>query len=358
MKVFLGVVLFLLAAWGILYLIATLGYAVPFYHGPASDHFDGTHFHNLPGGKSRSGKPQGLGRYLGMRLKQRFSPDETEKRSTWPDWVEIKPGVKPAARVLGLRITFVNHATLLIQIEGLNLLTDAQWSNRASPVSWLGPKRHHAPGIAFDDLPPIDAVLLSHNHYDHMDLPTLRRLVAAHHPKVIAPLANQPFLSSRHIDSFDLDWWQSQALNATVSVTAVPAQHFSARSVNDRNRALWGGFVIKGQSQSVYFAGDTGYAPHFKEIGRRFPDLTVALIPIGAYRPQWFMSPMHVSPEEAVQAQVDLRARAMIPMHYGTFKLSEEGINDPVTDLEAELKRRGPSAPKVFILRPGEHRDF
>jgi L-ascorbate metabolism protein UlaG (beta-lactamase superfamily) len=276
----------------------------------------------------------------------------------WPVWASDPPQAPPPERSAGLRVTFVNHATLLVQIEGVNILTDPQWSDRASPVSWAGPKRHRAPGIRFEDLPPIDLVLVSHNHYDHMDLPTLRRLETRTHPRFVAALGNAAFLKSQGIPAEDIEWWQTLTLPGGLKVTSVPAQHFSARSVNDRNNALWGGFVVQGKSESVFFAGDTGYGPHFAEIGRRFPGIRVALLPIGAYLPRWFMKPMHISPEEAVQADLDLGAQAAVPMHYGTFKLSEEGIDDPVKDLRQALIARGSSAPAFVILKPGEGKDF
>ena len=313
MKMVFGLIpfgIFLLSAG--FYAALSLLWGSPRYHGPVSDHFDGKTFRNVQPTPMR-----GLGRYLWMRLTA-FSDSPP-----WPSWIDAQAGLPPPVRVEGLRITFINHATLLIQMEGLNILTDPIWSERASPLPWAGPRRHRPAGIRFEDLPPIDIVLLSHNHYDHMDLPTLRRLVARDRPRVVAALNHRAFLSRHGISSTEMDWWQEEILSTSVRVSAVPAQHFSSRSMNDRNRALWAGYVIQGKQGGVYFAGDTGYANHFKEIGRRFPALRAALLPIGAYKPRWFMRPVHLSPEEAVQAQSDLGAQVAIPMHYGTFQLSD-----------------------------------
>lgn len=337
--------------------IVSFLWGVPPYKGPVTAHFDGERFHNPPEGLARS-QQSGFARYLVMRLKTALSHSETNPRPYWPDWIDRESGPKPAASFDGLRVTFVNHATFLIQMEGLNILTDPQWSERASPVTWFGPKRHRSPGLRFEDLPKIDVILLSHNHYDHMDLDTLHRLHTVYQPQVWSLLGNSIFLKSQGIPAADLDWWHSTALSQGLELTAVPARHFSSRSLNDRNRHLWGGFVLKGKTRSLYFAGDTAYSSLFMEIGKRFPNLSLALLPIGAYLPSDVMSPVHMSPAEAVQVQVDLGARLMIPMHYGTFRLSEEGLEDPVRDLRAELARRGSAAPVVSVLEEGQSKDI
>lgn len=351
----IGLLLLPPVLYGALYFAACFFLSVPRYHGPVTDHFDGQTFHN----RVLIERPQRPGRFLVMRIWS-YLWREVRRRPEpgWPVWVNDPPGPQPSEKVAGLRVTFVNHATLLIQMENVNILTDPQWSERASPFPWAGPKRHRAPGIRFEDLPPIDLVLVSHNHYDHMDVPTLRRLVARSNPRVVAALGNAVFLRSERIPAEEIDWWQTLTLRNGLKVTSVPAQHFSARSVNDRNNALWGGFVVQGERESFFFCGDSGYGPHFAEIGRRYPQIRVALLPIGAYLPRWFMKPMHISPEEAVQASLDLGAQAAIPMHYGTFKMSEEGIDDPVKDLRQALSARGRSAPAFVILKPGESKDF
>jgi L-ascorbate metabolism protein UlaG (beta-lactamase superfamily) len=203
-------------------------------------------------------------------------------------------------------------------------------------------------------LPPIDVVIISHNHYDHMDVPTLRRLQKKFHPRFVAALGNAGFLKRKGIDCVELDWGGGLDLAPSMKLHAVRARHFSARTLSDRNNALWCGFVLTGKSGNIYFAGDTAYGPQFSEIAKQFGPIRLALLPIGAYLPAWFMERVHMSPEQAVRAAEDLHAQDCIPMHYGTFRLTEEGIDEPVTDLQAALERRGASAPHFHVLKPGE----
>jgi L-ascorbate metabolism protein UlaG (beta-lactamase superfamily) len=263
----------------------------------------------------------------------------------------------PPERVDGdrLLVTFINHSTVLMQTGGLNILTDPIWSMRASPVSWSGPKRHTAPGVRLDDLPPIDIVLLSHNHYDHCDIPTLRRLAVRYSPRIITSLGNTALLESKGIGrGVDLDWWQDADLSDALRVTAVPAEHFSGRGLGDRNRTLWCGFVIEGSGGPIYFAGDTGYGPQFDEIASRFAPPRLALLPIGAYLPRWFMSPVHMGPDEAVRAHQALKASASLGIHIGTFALADDGEDEPVEELKEELKKAGIPGDRFRALKPGE----
>jgi L-ascorbate metabolism protein UlaG (beta-lactamase superfamily) len=319
--------------------------AAPHYHGPPSDHFDGETFHNV----------EIAGRSEGSFLKWMM----TREPGFWREWVDAPPGPKPPDRVDrgGLRATFVNHATLLIQMDGVNFLTDPMWSERCSPVSFAGPKRHRPPGIRFGDLPPIDAVLVSHNHYDHLDIPTLWELRVRSNPRVITPLGNSLLMSRYGIGgATELDWWQHTPITDGVKVTLVPAQHFCARALSDRNRTLWGGFVISGPSGNVYFAGDSGFGGHFQRIADRFPSVRLALLPIGAYLPRWFMKPVHIDPTHAVRAHRVLGARTSIAMHFGTFALGDDGMDDPVRELESAMAANGD--PNFWVLDHGEGRDL
>lgn len=281
-------------------------------------------------------------------------------RGSWREWVDAEPGPPPPRRVGGskLRVTFVNHATTLVQLDGVNMLTDPIYSKRASPVSWAGPRRRRPPGIRFEDLPPIDVVLVSHNHYDHMDLPTLRRLQKAYAPLIIVGLGNGRYLRRRGLKKVvALDWWQQATIKGGLRVHAVPAQHFSARGTCDRNQTLWAGFVVESEaSGNVYFAGDTGFGPHFRAIGERFAPLRLALLPIGAFRPRWFMKSMHISPDDAVRAHILLGAQRSVAMHFGTFALGDDGELEPVEALKKALKRRKPHAP-FWVLGFGEGRE-
>lgn len=316
--------------------------AAPRYRGPESDHFDGRRFHN----------PDPQRQLEGSFLKWQL----TRERGVWREWVDAPPGPKPPGRVDGgrVRVTFVNHATMLVQLDGVNLLTDPIWSLRCSPLPFAGPKRHRPPGIRFRDLPPIDAVLVSHNHYDHLDIPTLRALNA---PRILTPLGNGKLMARHGVErANELDWWEESRVGERVKVTLVPAQHFCARALSDRDAALWGGFMISGPSGNVYFAGDTGWGGHFAQIAKRFPNVRVALLPIGAYLPRWFMKPAHVDPAEAVEAAKVLRAQTSIPMHYGTFALGDDGETQPLDDLRLAIAAAG--NPSFRILDFGEGDDF
>lgn len=323
-----------------------LGISSPPYAGPVSDHFDGRTFFN-----QASVGPKGMREFLRWRVTRR--PERWRRK-------ELRPGAPPPAEgVPGrVRATFVNHSTVLIQIDGLNILTDPIWSERCSPVSWAGPRRAHPPGVRFEDLPRIDAILLSHNHYDHLDLPTLERLAAAHKPRIFCPLGNRALLEERAIGGgYDMDWWQDDKLGDGVRVTCVPAQHWSSRGTRDRARTLWGGFVIEGPSGMVYFAGDTGDGPHFAQVRERFGAPKLALLPIGAYQPQWFMSPVHMNPREAVAAHRTLEAKASLAIHFGTFSLADDAQEEPLVDLAQAKGEAAVSDREFWVLEPGEGRE-
>ena len=275
-------------------------------------------------------------------------------RTRWPSAIPVEPRRPPSIGPDDVLVTFVGHATFLIQIAATSLLIDPVYSERASPVSFAGPRRVRAPGVRFDDLPTISLVLLSHNHYDHCDLGTLRALERRFQPRLVAPLGNGRLLRSAGIRQVEeIDWWQS-ASAASFPITLTPAQHFSARSMFDRNRALWGGFLIAAGERRILFAGDSGYGPHFREIAARLGPVDVALLPIGAYEPRWFMKDIHMNPAEAVQAHLDLGARQSIAMHFGTFQLTPEGIDEPVRELAKALRERGVPAEQFRTVDVGE----
>jgi len=283
----------------------------------------------------------------------------TRQPGAWPQWIPSPPGPRPPDRVEGaaLRVTFVNHATVLLQTEGLNLLTDPVWSRRVSPVSFTGPQRHRAPGIRFEDLPPIDAILLSHNHYDHLDMPTLRRLATEHDPAVFCPLGVAPLVRRCGLREVqELDWWQTSMWRDR-GIHCVPAQHFSARTPFDRNRTLWCGWVLEAERGNLYFAGDTGFGNFFEEIGGRFAPIRLALLPIGAYEPEWFMGPVHMTPEQAVEARALAGAAMAVGIHFGTFSLADDGEADPPARLRSALAGRD-DRERFWILREGEGRQI
>jgi L-ascorbate metabolism protein UlaG (beta-lactamase superfamily) len=334
----------LLAALGLVTVASCTG-PVPRHDGPPSGHFDGRRFFHDP--------PVNKG-FLTF-LRWQFS---REPEGEWEIDMTPPQAPPPPARVTGdeMRVTFVNHATVLIQTRGLNLLTDPIWSQRASPFRRLGPERHLPPGIAFEDLPPIDAVLLSHNHYDHMDLPTLRRLAERDDPLFLVPLANCPYFRGIPTERcVELDWWASTDELAGLRIHAVPAVHWSRRGVFDTNRALWAGWVIEG-AQRVYFAGDTGYGEHFAEIRARLGPPDLAILPIGAYLPRWFMAAQHIDPGEAILASDVLGAGLSMAMHHACFKLADEGQWQAQETLEALLLDRADRERVFWAPRHGESR--
>ena len=303
--------------------------------------FDGVRFH----------QPEASRTTTGEWLRRTFATH----RGPWREFTDTPPGPPPPSCVHGgrLRVTFVNHATVLLQADGLNILTDPTWSERSAPV--VGVKRRRPPGLRFDDLPPIDAVLVSHDHQDHMDLPTLARLEAKWHPVIFTGLRNAGFLASNGISGArDLDWWQTAAIAPGVTVTAVPARHTSGRSPLERDRTLWCGFVVSGPSGSIYFAGDTGWGAHFPVIAEAFPGLRLALLPIGGFRPIWYMREQHLGPDDAVEAERLLGAATVVPMHFGTFPNAGDGELEPVQTLREALERSPDVAPSFVVLDNGE----
>lgn len=253
-------------------------------------------------------------------------------------------------------LTWIGHATFLIQTAGLNILTDPHLTNRASPLSFAGPRRVVAPALDFHHLPHIDVVVVSHNHYDHLDEETVKRLgrQAGGSPRFFVPLGLRAWFAGRGIhDVVELDWWDDATVK-DLRITLAPVQHWSARSLWDRNHTLWGGWRLDSPQGSLFFAGDTGYSEDFKEIRRRLGTVDVALLPIGAYEPRWFMSVMHVNPEEAVKIHQDLEARHSVAMHWGTFVLTDEPLDEPPHKLAQALRAAGIPHERFRVPKHGE----
>ncbi|MEQ8232762.1 MAG: MBL fold metallo-hydrolase [Gammaproteobacteria bacterium] len=297
----------------------------PRHAGARGDHFDGTRFYNrVPAEKS-------LGDILA------FLATFRARREAWPAWVDNARHASPRPAPSGLTATFINHSTVLLDIGGVRVLTDPIYGERASPFRFAGPARVRAPGVPFAALPPIDVVLVSHDHYDHLDLGTLTALTARDRPLVLAGLGNGDLLAAHGIMPHrELDWWQT-ARSGDLAFHFVEARHRSGRGLLDQMKTLWGGFVIEAPGARVYFAGDTGFGPHFAAARERYGDFDLCLLPIGAYRPREFMAPVHLAPDEAVRAHRELGCRQSIAIHHGTFQLTWEAIDEPYTALAAAL---------------------
>ena len=311
----------------------------PRWHGRVSDHFDGEKFHNqIPG------KAPGAVAVARWRLERHPGP--------WPDFAAVAPAAPPPQRVAGLRVTLVNHATVLIQVAGLNILTDPIWGEIAGPVQYLGRKRHRPPGLRLEDLPPIDVVLLSHDHYDHLDVPALQRIVAAHHPRIVAGLGMAQLLATFEIHgTTDLDWWQWTAFEG-VQIWGLPARHGCRRGACDDDARLWLSFLLRTPQGDVYFAGDTGYGPHFQQIADRFGPPRLALLPIAPGTPRALFGAVHMDAPEAVRAARVLDAAENIPIHFGTFAQGDEGDGDAERALREALRAEG--GPRFTVLHNGE----
>ncbi len=318
-----------------------------YYKGPTSDHFDGKTFFN----------PDGIppGRFADL-LKWQLG----NGRHKWPRaFPSPHAPARPDKRVEGdaLRVTMVGHATLLIQTAGLNMLTDPVWSQRVSPLSFAGPKRVNPPGIAFDDLPPIDIVLLSHNHYDHLDVATLKRLHAAHDPLVVTPLGNDTIVRAA-VPAMRLAVgdWGDRVGHDRVAIHFEPAHHWSARGAGDRRMALWAAFVIEAPGGRIYHVGDTGFheGRNYRGVAEKHGDIRLAILPFGAYEPRWFMKGQHQNPEEAVAGMELCGARWVAGHHWATFQLTDEAIHHPREHLHVALDTQGIARERFRPMLPGE----
>ena len=279
----------------------------------------------------------------------------TNKWADWPHWVDSPEGPTPEPRLGNgeYQVTLINHSTVLIQLEGLNILTDPIYSDRCSPVSFAGPKRVRAPAIAFDKLPPIDIVLISHDHYDHLDLPTLKKIRKRDNPKIYMGLGvASRFNNTQNL--IEMDWWQESPFNSNLKVHFVPVQHFSGRSLFDRNSTLWGGFVLQFKNKNIYFGGDSGYADHYQKTFEKLGPMDFSILPIGAYEPRNFMAYAHMNPKDALKAHQDLKSKQSMGIHYGTFQLTAEPIDEPVDKLQLESEKLGMAENEFLTLEFGK----
>jgi L-ascorbate metabolism protein UlaG (beta-lactamase superfamily) len=317
-----------------------------YYTGPVTDHFDGKQFYH-------AGLPSTDKSLIDLLRWQFFG-----KRHKWPKAVLVRSGIRPDPCIDGLRITAIGHSSLLIQAAGINILVDPVWSERASPFRRIGPRRCNAPAVALENLPPIHAVLVSHNHYDHMDTATISALWQAHRPAVISPLGNDAVIrkDAPEVQVQTGDWWQNFKLSERVRITLVPSYHWSARSFGDRRFALWSGFVLDTPAGKIYCAGDTARQDGriFNEIRERLGAPLVAILPIGAYEPRWFMKSQHADPAEAVQIAIDTGARHLLGVHWATFQLTDEPYEEPAQLLEKIMRERTPANLTAQALRPGD----
>ena len=312
-----------------------------------SDHFDGKTFFNPD-------YPNELKSFWDV-MKWKATADNKE----WPEHIANKNyPLRPLTPTEKVSATFINHATFLLQFPGVNVLTDPVYSERTSPYTFAGPKRVREPGIPFETLPAIDVVIVSHNHYDHMDMATLKKLDAKFHPLFLVPLGDDKHLKDAGIQNVKaLDWWEEVRVKDVRFIFA-PSRHWSARQLWDKNECLWGSWMIDSGAVKVYHAGDTGHGKHFLDIKSRLGAPDLALLPIGAYKPRWFMKHHHMDPEDAVKAHIDLGAARSIAMHFGTFQLTDEGIDEPAKDLTENLSRYKIEPEKFIILDQGQALSF
>ena len=316
----------------------------PYYNGPVTANFDGLRFSD--------GRPVAKGLVDVLKWQMQGGAER------WPAQYATPQQDRPPAQVAGLRISHIGHASFLIQTGGVNLLVDPVFSERASPFQFAGPKRANAPGIAFDDLPKIDAVLVTHNHYDHLDVLTLARLAARDNPRMIMPLGNDVIVRAAvpGARTEAHDWEAEVALPGALSLRLVPSYHWSARGALDRRMALWASFILETPAGKVYHIGDTGYhdGSLFRRHGKDHGPFRLAILPIGAYEPRWFMSDNHMDPFEAVQVMQSLGAQEAIGHHWGTFQLTNEGVERPLEALDQALREAGIPAAKFRASRPGQ----
>lgn len=314
-------------------------------------HTDGRRFYNptLNNNGDRKSFFQGMKMWL------------STPKATWPKFIAntATPNIQKNVAQNQIAVTFVNHVTFLLQLPGLNILTDPVWCKRASPLKWLGPKRVREPGISLQELPPIDLVLISHNHYDHLDTETIQYIAEKFAPTFCFAMGDSRIINKLGVKQYhELDWWQSINIDSATQVTYTPMQHWSARTLFDQYRSLWGSYVIEHNGKKIFFGGDGGYCTHFKDIQQKFGDFDLSFIGIGSYEPRWFMKNMHTNPEEAVLIHQDLQSKLSIGMHFGTFQLSAEAMEQPVIDLQTAMQKHHIAPADFITLQEGETRIF
>lgn len=322
----------------------------PIFDFLASDHFDGQHFRN----PLRPPEVHTRGNFAKWMIKRRSSTWKVNRKKEEQQFHQTSrtlPQNRPNANLDDWQVWFVGHATVLIQIGPYNLLTDPVWAEYASPIQGSGPRRVCPMGMALEELPEIHGVLLSHNHYDHMDLATLNWLHEQFAMPIYTGLGNGYYLP-KHFNIHEMDWWEA-AIFKDLKIVYTPAQHGSGRGLRDQNRALWGGFSVLNGKDHCFFAGDTGYSPHFKQIYNKFGAPRIALLPIGAYEPRNLMRYLHMNPEEAFQAHQDLHAKSSLAIHYRMFQLTDESREQPELDLHKAMKRSSKLMSPFICIREG-----
>ncbi len=332
--------------WKILIFLISFLIGCAYYQGPPSDHFDGSRFFNKESDHTFFDHIIWLWEM------------ETIK---WPEWIDDPVQPPPIARVKEgeLRITYINHATVLIQMDEINILTDPIWSERVGPVPWVGPKRVRAPGIKMEDLPNIDIILISHDHYDHLDISSLKQLLKKHRPVILVGLGVKHRLESIGGDNIiELDWWQEYLYSKDTKITFIPSRHNSGRGIFDSNKTLWGGFVIESLEGDVLFMGDTAFGDFLKEIEKKFTHFRLAILPIGSYEKRWFMKNQHMNPDDAVRVYKMLKVRKSVGIHFGTFEEHpEQTIDAHEKDLKAALEKHNVPESEFWILKIGEGKE-
>ena len=313
-----------------------------------TEHYDGEQFYNAVAAETRLTRAD----FIKWILKRKSATWQVEHVAQDPYSTRAVPQNRPDANMNDWQVWFIGHSTVLLQIGPYNFLTDPVWCEYASPIAGQGPKRVRDAGLALEELPHIHAVLLSHNHYDHMDLASLNWLHQKFQMLIYTGLGNAWYLPKKfHV--IEMEWWQSESFNEQIELVYTPAQHGSGRGMRDQNRALWGGFAVKFAQQYAFFAGDTGYSGHFKEIYKRFGAPKVALLPIGAYEPRHLMRYLHMNPEDALHAHYDLHAQCSIALHYRTFQLTDEAYGQPELDLQRAMKKSSKFTNPFYCLHEG-----